>query len=378
MKIMQVIGGGEKGGSRNHIITLTKEFRKKGHHMEIICFIDDIVAETARAHNIPVTIFPMKHIADIRVIRQLSKYIEKKNPQLVHTHGVRANFIGRLAVRKHNIPIVTTIHSSIYHDYSDRMKKFIYHRIEKLTRPFTTKFITVVESLKKELEQDGISSERIQVVYNGLSSDFPLQKKVKPFLREELGINPDTPVLCNIGRMESVKNQAMLLQVFASLKQNGIDFHGLLVGDGPLLTELKEKAESLGIDKQVSFLGFRTDIYELLSESDLFLLTSNMEGLPITLLEAMVSYTPVVVTKTGGMPEIIQLANNGFIVPVNDIEQFTARIEEIIVQPELKQRLAENGYQALLKHFTAEQFINNTMEVYEQVISANRKERKKG
>ncbi|MBO8129070.1 MAG: glycosyltransferase family 4 protein [Peptococcaceae bacterium] len=377
MKVMQVIGGGEKGGSRSHIITLGKELRKKGVHVELVCFLDDVVAKSARDENIPVTVFPMQHIFDLRVIKQLHAYIKKKKPHLVHTHGVRANFIGRLAARRADTPVVTTVHSSIYHDYAHLLKKFFYHRIEKLTRPYTSKFIAVAGSLKKELEADGIKSEKIAVVYNGLSPDFPLDTKPAPFLRKELGIAEEIPVLMTIGRMESVKNQAMLLQVFALLKQNGIPFHGVLVGDGPLLSELKEMAASLEIEEEVSFLGFRKDIFPLLSEADLFLLTSKMEGLPVTLLEAMAASTPVVVTGVGGMPEIVQLAQNGYVVPVDDMEQFAARIQALLVQPDLKQKLAENGRQALRKHFTAEQFIKHTLQVYQEVLAEKSKAGKK-
>jgi len=366
---MQIIGGGEKGGSLNHLITLTKGIIKKGYQAEIVCFLDDIVAEEARKNDLPVTVFPMKHIFDLRAIKSLYRYIEQKNPHIIHTHGIRANFIGRLAARKTGKPIVTTVHSSMYHDYSHTIKKTFYHRIEKLTRPYTTKYIAVADSLKKELIGDGVPEDKIKLIYNGLSPNFPLDEKVEPFLRSELKIGEDIPILISIGRMEAVKNQEMLLEIFATLKQNKIPFHGVLAGDGPLLPQLKEQAEVKGIKDDVSFLGFRKDICGLLSESDVFLLTSNMEGMPITILEAMAARTPVVLSDVGGMPEIVRLAKNGYIVPVNDVEQFAARIQEIIVQPDLKQKLADNGYTTLINRFTSEQFIDNTLEVYHGVKS---------
>ena len=369
MNIMQVIGGAEKGGSRNHLITLSKELLKKGINVEIVCFTDDIIAQSARENNIPVTVFSMKSIFDIRTIRLLNQHIKKRNPQILHTHGFRANFIGRLAVVFGNgLPVITTVHSSMYYDYSNKLKKIFYHRIEKLTRSFTYKFIAVSEALKKELEKDGISSNKIKVVYNGLSSDFPLNKEVTPFLRKELGIDEETPILISVGRLESVKNYQMLLQAFSTLKQDKISFHGVIVGDGSLLSELKELATSLDIDDSVHFLGFRNDIYELLTEADLFLLTSIMEGFGVVLLEAMAAHTPVVVTQAGGMQEIVKLANNGYDVPVDDIVQFVARIEAIIAQPELKEKLAENGYKALQHYFTTEQFASKTLELYNQVL----------
>lgn len=373
MKIIQVIGGGEKGGSRNHIITLSKELIKRGMDVEIICFLDDVIVKNAKKNDIPVTVFPMKRITNIFVIRKLYKYLKKENPDIIHTHGFRANFIGRLAGWRINVPLITTVHSSIYHDYAKFLKRVFYHRIEKMTRPLTNKFITVAGSLKTELEKDKISSKKIEVVYNGLSPDFPLNKEVNPSIRKKYRISDDVPILITIGRLEKVKNQEMLLEVFATLKQNSIDFRGLIVGDGPLEIELRTLAKKLDIEDKVHFLGFRTDIYNLLVESDLFLLTSDMEGLPITLLESMATKTAVVVTDVGGMPEIVQVAKNGYVVPVDDIVQFAARIEEIIVQPELKQKFVKSGYDALLQNFTSEKFTENTISVYRQTLKELKK-----
>lgn len=377
MKIMQIIGGYEAGGSRGHLITLSKELINKGIKVEIICFTDDIVAKTAREQDIPVKIFPMKNIFDFRVITKLNKYIKESNPEIIHTHGFRANFIGRLANVGDDTPIITTVHSSMYYDYSNQAKKVLYHRIDKLTRSLTNKFIAVSESLKKELEQDGIPSERIAMVYNGLPMNFPLNVDVKPYIREELGIAADTPLLISVGRLESVKNHKMLFDVFATLKQNNIKYHGLIVGGGSLQKELKELSETLAIDDRIHILGFREDVYQLLSEADLFLLTSTMEGFGVTLLEAMAAHTPVVVTEVGGMQEVVKLANNGYVIPVGDIVQFVARIEAILAQPELKKKFAENGYNALLKYFSTAKFVENTIDVYKQVLDENKKEDKK-
>lgn len=368
MKILQVIGGGEQGGSKNYLITLAKELSGRGNDVEIVCFLEDVVAQDARDHDLAVKVFPMKHIADIQVISKLYTYLKEKQPDVIHTHGVRANFIARLAARKTEIPVITTVHSSIYHDYAHPLKRLFYHRIEKLTRKYTTQFIAVAGSLKKELEQDGIPSEDISLVYNGLAPDFEIEVDHSFSLRKELNIDQEIPILITIGRLEKVKNQAMYLQVLASLKQHKIPFHGVIVGPGPLRAELETLALSLDLEQEVTFLGFREDVYSLLTQSDLFLLTSTMEGLPITLLEAMAARTPVITTDVGGMSEVIRLAQNGYTLPVQDVEQFVATIQEILGEPEMKEKLAEQGYQALLQHFTSDIFITNTLNVYYQVL----------
>lgn len=105
MKILQVIGGGEKGGSRSHIIDLCSGLGETGHDAEIVCLLEDIVAASAREHNIPVAVMPMKSIFDLRAVRKLAGYIGHRKPDIVHTHGVRANFIGRLAARSVGSPL---------------------------------------------------------------------------------------------------------------------------------------------------------------------------------------------------------------------------------------------------------------------------------
>lgn len=369
MKIVQVIGGGEKGGSRSHMVTLCRELGRKGHAVRLVCFLDDAVAASVRG-SAPVTVFPMRHVLDLGVIRRLRRYLKREKPELVHTHGVRANFIGRLAAGDTAVPVVTTVHSSIYHDYAQSRKRLLYHRIEKWTRAYTTRFIAVSRSLKRELEGDGIPGHRVSVVYNGLPETFAAAGKPAPFLRRELGLPDGVPLLMTVGRMEAVKNQRMLLQVFALLKQHDIPFHGVLVGDGPLRPELAAAAADLGLRERVTFLGFRRDVFDLLSEADLFLLTSNMEGLPVTLLEAMAARTPVVVTGTGGMPEVVELAANGYTVPAGDAAQFAARVRDMLARRDLRAQLAENGYRAWRRHFSVENFSARTLGVYRQVLSA--------
>ncbi len=377
MKIIHVIGGGEKGGSRTHLITLARELLIRDVDVEIVCFLDDVVAEEARAHQIPLTVFPMRSILDLRVISQLSRHIANSKPHIVHTHGFRANFIGRLANLGTNIPLLTTVHSSMHYDYANSIKGRIYRWIDRLTRNMTNHYITVSDAISQELIDDGIDPNKITRIYNSLAYDFPSAEQPALTIREELKLAPSIPLLTTIGRLEDVKNHRMLLEIFALLKQGNIEFHGIIAGSGSLEAELAELAKELGLEDSVSFLGFRNDVYYLLKESDVFLLTSTMEGFGITLLEAMATETPVIVTDVGGMHEVVQLAANGYVVPVDDNVQFVARIEEILVSPDLRIRLAANGIAALNKYFTPEIFANNTYQLYQEIITTARKKRQR-
>lgn len=381
---MHIIGGAEKGGSRTHLITLAKELlnnRDFDAEVELVCFIDGVVAEEARANHIPVTVFPMNKIYDLRVISQLSRHINQCRPQIIHTHGFRANFIGRLANLNVNvgndIPLVTTVHSSMAYDYANKNKGRFYRFLDRLTRSLTDHYIVVSDALKTELIADGIAPDKITRIYNSLAYDFPRGEQPAQTIRKELDIPAETPLLTTVGRLESVKNQQMLLEIFSLLKQENINFHGLIAGSGSLEQQLAEQAVELNVADRVSFLGFRDDVYYLLKQSDIFLLTSTMEGFGITLLEAMATATPVIVTDVGGMHEIVNLARNGFVVPINDNVQFVARIEEILKSPDLSKKLADNGSKALNQHFTPEIFAANTYQLYQAILNNARKKRRK-
>jgi glycosyltransferase involved in cell wall biosynthesis len=397
MKILQVIGGGEKGGSRSHLMDLARGLEEAGHRVEIVCFLEDAVAASCRECRIPVTVFPMRNICDFSAVKKLSEYIARSSPDLVHTHGVRGNMIGRLSASRMGIPVVTTVHSSVYQDYSQPLKKLCYHRIEKMTRKYTYRFIAVAGSLKKELEEDGIPGDKIDVVYNGIKPEFAagfapgfdregrqtcsgyssekhLDESDKAVeardgsLRKELNIPLVTPVIMTIGRLEAVKNQEMFLNVCGELRDRGVNFHGVIVGDGPLRKQLEDQAQALNLHRQVSFLGFRKDIYRLLSQAELFLLTSRMEGMPVTLLEAMAAGTPVLVTAVGGMPEVIALAENGWTVEVDNVQECADKAAALLEDVSLREGMASRGKAALEKWFSYSTFVDNTLAVYKKVL----------
>ncbi|MDQ0338497.1 glycosyltransferase involved in cell wall biosynthesis [Caldalkalibacillus uzonensis] len=373
MKVLQVIGGAEKGGSRNHLITLTKNLnRNERIQSEIVCFINGPIMEDAQKYKIPCYYLPMNSIIDMRAIFSLRRLITKLKPDIIHTHGVRGNFIGRLAAYNLEIPVVTTVHSSIYYDYSTLLKKWFYHRIEQWTRPLTDQFITVSKSLKHELINDGVAPNKVSVVYNGISDDL-LNSDKKRDIRKELNIPAHLPLLITVGRLEPVKNQKLFIHIVKRLQEMDVKVSAIIAGDGPLKTDLQNEVTKLGLDKQIHFLGFRNDIQNLLEQADIFLLTSRMEGLPITLLEAMAAQTPVVVSAVGGIPEVVELANNGETVPNSDIPMYCEKIIDLISNNNKRKLLGENGYFAFKKYFTENTFVTNTLNVYHQILKSTQK-----
>ncbi len=118
----------------------------------------------------------------------------------------------------------------------------------------------------------------------------------------------------------------------------------------------------------MSFLGFRNDIFRLLSEADVFILTSRMEGLPITLLEAMAAGTPAIVSSVGGMPEVIHLAGNGLTVDVDDVGEYTRKVRFLLENVDLRNQMARRGQTALEEYFSHPAFVSGTLAVYSKAL----------
>jgi glycosyltransferase involved in cell wall biosynthesis len=152
--------------------------------------------------------------------------------------------------------------------------------------------------------------------------------------RERLGLGPDEPVIGTVGNFTAKKNQRLLLDAMARMSTPG-SVRLVMVGIGPLRDELEGHAHALGIADRVHFTGLRDDVYDLLPAFDVFALSSEFEGLPIALLEAMAAGVPCVATAVGGIPEVVTDGDEGFLVTSGDTSAFTVRLEKVLNDPGL-------------------------------------------
>ncbi|MHC5717067.1 MAG: glycosyltransferase, partial [Nostoc sp.] len=146
-----------------------------------------------------------------------------------------------------------------------------------------------------------------------------------------------------------------------------------LVGSGPSLESCKALAQSLGIAEQVSFLGDRTDVPDLLAQSQIFILSTHYEGLPISILEAMRAGLPVVATSVNGIPEEVEHGKTGLLVPRKDVQALANALQTLIQSPDLRQQMGEAGRQKFEQEFTVERMINETKAVYEKIFKQKAK-----
>jgi len=215
-----------------------------------------------------------------------------------------------------------------------------------------------------------IPAHRLATVYNGLDTEEVQPRRRRHEVRAELGVRENTPVIFMVGRLALQKNYPLFLRVMAQLREANPDLIGLVAGQGPLQAELQSLAGSLGLTEGVRFLGPRDDIPDLMVAADIVVLTSDWEGFPNTLLEAMWLERPVVATDVGGCREVVDDGETGFLVPPGDGEALVAACQRLLDEPVLRERMGAAGRQRVLDQFTAEHLVEATLDQYAVALHA--------
>lgn len=384
MNILHVVRPAE-GGMKNHIISLLRHLDKSIYHITLACPQKDEWAADLSGTDVKLVELPLKGNlslrSDIENVKNLMQIIKDNDIHLVHTHGMKAGLVGRIAAcylhlmggksttgRSHVRPyLIATVHNSIYQYPMPRLQRQMVGKVQKCLAHQTDGFITVSQALKKEIEQwEGIPEEKIQVIYNGIKPDFFKLMKAAPQEKLRLGLNPTLPVVGTVARLAPQKGVEYLLRAAQAVLQvmEGVQF--LIVGDGPLRKDLENEAERLGIGDRVVFTGHHPDILKVYPCMDVFVMPSLSEGLCISVIEAMAAKIPIAASAVGGLPELIEHRKTGLLVPARSPQALAQSILELLYRPKWAEILAEAAGQKAKNNFTMEKMVQQTADVYRQ------------
>ncbi|MEP1251190.1 glycosyltransferase [Marinobacter sp.] len=220
--------------------------------------------------------------------------------------------------------------------------------------------VAVSTQLEKKLEL--LFPGKVHKIFNFIDVD-----DIRRQWAGKRNLSYENPKIGIIGRLVPVKRVDLFIQTIALLNQNGLECTGVIIGDGPLQQLLTNYAKTLGVTDRIKFMGFMNPSMEALSELDLLLMTSDHEGLPMTLLEALALEIPVVAHNTGGIPEVLDNGHCGWLVDRHEAEGYADIILEILT-PSLQNRSekAEAGLNHLLQVFELEKNICKYIALYQQ------------
>jgi sugar transferase (PEP-CTERM/EpsH1 system associated) len=265
---------------------------------------------------------------------RLARLFRSIRPDIVHTRNW-GTVDGILAARLSCIPrVVHGEHGRTIFEVETQSRRRRW--VRRSFAPFVTQFIAVSQELREWMQRaNGIDGSRVRVIYNGVDTAKFFRASDKPSAKGEICFS-NGPVLGTVGRLDPVKNQAILIEAVAALVKLFPKLKLVIVGSGPCQQQLEELVQGFNLSEHVCLVGERDDIPDLLRSLDIFLLPSVSEGISNTILEAMACELPVVACDVGGNGELIIPRETGQLVPARDVDAFRRAVQEYLTAPGLR------------------------------------------
>jgi glycosyltransferase involved in cell wall biosynthesis len=365
LSVVQVIGNSVIGGAERHLLDLAQGLMPLGVDVEVICPRPGPLTQQLAAVGIPVQCLEMvrpwpcdEYLLDREALHKLVLFLEKKQPDVVHSHLYPAHLHASLAAEETGIAaIVHTAHTIIVRP-GDAL-------LSHVTGAHT---IAVSQASARLLEDVGVPSERIKVIYNGIGSEhFEDDQETRQYTRAALGLGTG-PLIGTVARLSPEKGIDVFLKAVQQVVSVAPEVTVLVIGDGPQTAELQRLAQQLSLANTVRFLGTRADIPVLNRLLDIFVLPSREEACPMALLEAMAAGRAVVATTVGGSPEIVQHEVDGWLVPPDDPKALSQALLTLLRDTAARATLGAAAYQKVMTQFTRERMIRETLSFYQHLL----------
>ena len=386
VKILRVIARLNMGGPALHVAYLTEGLTKRGYDTTLVSGSlargEDSMAFVADAHGVEIVridelgreISPLR---DLLATIRLARLIRKERPQILHTHTAKAGTVGRVAAllagsRKPPI-VVHTFHGHVLRGYFGPVRTLLFRLLERWLAASTTALVAVSPQVRDDLVALGIAPrERFVVIRLGIELDERVtpEQNSRSESRRYLGIPGDRFTVGWIGRMTAVKRTDDVLVAFKRLREHGVDAVLCMVGDGPDRVQLEQRAHELGLARDTVFLGYQEDVAPFYAAFDALVLPSGNEGTPVSVIEALAAELPVVATRVGGVPDVVQDGEDGFLVETGATDDLADRLARLARDPELRARMGKHGRERVLPRYAVDRLVEDVDELYRSLLSA--------
>lgn len=358
------------GGLENGLVNIINRACPQRYRHVIICLTRAEGFESRiTAPNVDVISLHKRPGHDFAVYWRLWRTLLRLRPAIVHTRNLAALEMQVIAALIPGVKRVHGEHGRDIHDIDGTNKK--YNFLRKSLRPLVHRYIAVSQDLAQWLAQVvEVPAAKIKQIYNGVDQQV--------FAPGSVGVSTpigfmadDAQIIGTVGRLAEVKDQRTLIEAFGLLVQGDSTQKKLrliIVGDGPMHQALCDKITELGLSEHVWMSGDRDDIPHLLRMMDVFVLPSLGEGISNTLLEAMATGLPVIATRVGGSPELIEEGVNGCLVPVGDAVALARHLKEILAEPQTLASYGENSLHKVRQSFDWDRTVEQYLAVYDQLL----------
>ncbi|MGM9663145.1 MAG: polysaccharide pyruvyl transferase CsaB [Oscillospiraceae bacterium] len=369
MKVIHLIGGGDTGGAKTHLLSLLSGLNE---HIEahLVSFREGDFAADARALGIPTTVMAGNNIP--RICRRLEDMIREGGYEVIHCHGSRANMMGALLRRRLDLPVVSTIHSDYKLDYMGRrMGALVYGNINAWALRHMDYRIGVSDAMVDLLISRGFPPESFYAIYNGLDFTVPEITEDRLGYLRSLGaqVEEDSVVVGIAARLDPVKDIATLIRGFAYAYRTCDKLRLVIAGDGAEKERLQALARELGVEDRVCFAGWISGGMDRFYHAlDVNTLTSLSETFPYVLTEGARHRLATVASRVGGIPQLIDHGVSGMLFPAGDDEALGRCLKELAEDEALRRRLGGALYEKASRRFSLENTIETQLHIYDEIL----------
>ena len=384
VRILRAIARLNMGGPALNVSYLTKGLDEKGYSTTLaagrLARGEDSMAFVAEEMGVCVLPIPAMHrevspFYDPLAVSRMLQVIRRIRPHILHTHTAKAGAVGRaaalLAGTARPPVIVHTYHGHVLRGYFDPVRTQFFRETERALARHTTRLVAVGPEVRDDLvEMDVAPFEKFSVIRLGIDLESRvLDDGRRGEYRQLFGVPEERFVVGWIGRMTGIKRVSDVLMSFKRLLDSGVDATLCMVGDGPDRVPAERDAKELGIAKSVLWTGYQRDVSPYYSMFDTLVLPSANEGTPVVAIEALAGGCPVVATRVGGVPDVVDDGEDGVLVEVGDVDAIAEALALLARDPELRRRMGERGRELVVPRYRVERLIDDVDSLYRELLS---------
>lgn len=369
MKVLHIIGGGDVGGAKVHVLNLVRELASSTD-VTLLCLRPGAFADDARAIGIKVEVIKSYNIYSD--IRKAISFVKNNRFDIIHSHGSKANIFTYAIKKACKCPVVTTIHSDYKLDYLHSLfKRLTIGAINSRVLRKLDYYIVVTSAFKKMLVERGFSSDEIFTILNGMDMSMPTQifSRGEFSAKYNIPLEEDDILVGTAARLDPVKDIGTLLEAAKLVIEKNPKIKFIIGGEGEQSKELKARTTELALDGNVFFPGWLNNPYELISILDINVMTSISEGFPYYLLEGARFSRSTICSRVGGIPDLIESSVNGYLFEPRDYSTLSDQILDLAADSTKREMFGKKLYEKANRDFSLEAMRRTQLGIYEAILS---------
>jgi glycosyltransferase involved in cell wall biosynthesis len=363
MRILLALDDLRIGGGQKVAVNVAEQMVRLGHEVAVVSlntFPGATVEADFQRLGVPIRYFPARRLLSVGRFRRLVQLLLRERYDILHTHLTYANILGCAAGRFAGTPVLATVHST---GKDPLHRNIVREWLETIALRYLANNVFAVGAAVEQAYKKQLGNRRIVTIPNAVAEPVALSAEERATIRKEWMADPDGMLIFSAGRLAEPKGYDHLIIAMSLLRERFPSARLLIAGDGDLRSALQAQIDSLQLRGHVTLLGARKDVPRLMRAADIYVCSSRWEGLPLSLLEAMICGLPVVATNVGDIASAVPLGA-GKIVPAREPTPLAEAIGEFLADPALRASNGSAAREYALRHFAIQRWADRLAALY--------------